>query len=165
MVSSVTGTMCGTIFEPADSSTRGESICGQMVLLPIEGVRHVSVLLACDVAGGRTLAAAMFGMERAEVTPDLADDAMRELLNMVAGQVTRALRLDAALGLPCVTTLAELAKQGGIGIEDGVLLRSTGKVDLRLWIFERASHASSEPEAAAKGGLFRSLLRVISPRS
>jgi len=165
MVSSVTRTMCGTTFEPADPSTRGESLCGQMVLLPLGGVRQVSILLACDVTGGRTLAAAMFGMPPGEITQDLADDAVRELLNMVAGQVSRALSLDSALGLPRATTLAELAQQGGIGIEEGVLLRSTGNVDLRLWIFERASQATPEPEVAGKGGVFRSLLRAVMPRS
>jgi hypothetical protein len=165
MVSSVTGTMCGTTFEPADPSTRGESLCGRMVLLPIEGARQVSILLAFDVSGGRTLAASMFGMASEEITQDLADDAVRELLNMVAGQVSRALGLDSALGLARATTLAELAQHGGFGIEEGVLLRSTGNVDLRLWIFERGSQAGSEREAAPEGGLFRSLLRAIASRS
>ena len=165
MVSSVTGTMCGTTFELADPATRGESLCGRMVLLPIEGARKVTILMAFDVAGGRTLAAAMFGMAPEEITQDVADDAVRELLNMVAGQVSRALGLDSALGLARATTLAELAQHGGIGIEEGVLLRSTGNVDLRLWIFECGSQPSAAPEATTKGGLFRSLLRAIASRS
>ncbi|MBC8133460.1 MAG: chemotaxis protein CheX [Deltaproteobacteria bacterium] len=162
LVSSVTETMCATTFVPSDPLARGESLCGRMILLPMHGERQVNVLLACDGGGRRALAGAFFGMPPNETTEDVAEDAIRELLNMVAGQVSRALGLDLTLGLPRVATLAELGQNGG-QIQDGVLLRSKGRIDLRLWIFEVLPSNVSEQKNVGKAGLFKSLLRVFTP--
>ena len=162
LVSNVTETMCHASFVPAGDSERGESVCGRMALLPIRGARDISIVLSCDQPGARALAAGLFGCPQDEVSPEMIDDAVAELLNMVGGQITSALSLDQALGLPRRTSLAELAGGQGVGIDDSVLLRSDGSVDLKLWIFERA--AAAPPKAAAGSGRWtvRSLIQKLS---
>lgn len=141
LVSSVTETMCATKFSPWDSMARGESLAGKMVLLPLEGPRKINIVLAYDGRGGRALASKLFAMPPDNLSQDLVDDAVHELLNMVAGQVTRCLKIDQRLGLARTTTMAEIAAEGGPETGDSVLLRSEGNADLRLWIFERLDAA------------------------
>jgi len=141
LVSSVTEAMCATKFSPWDSMARGESLAGKMVMLPLEGQRKINIVLAYDSRGGRALASKLFRMPPENLTPDLVDDAVHELLNMVAGQVTRSLKIDQRLGLPRPTNMAEIAAEGGPETADSVLLRSEGNADLRLWIFERVDQA------------------------
>jgi hypothetical protein len=170
LVSKVTDTMCGTSFVPAgDPLARGESLCGTMVLLPLLGERNISIVLACDARAGRALACSLLGSAANQITPDLVDEAVRELLNMIAGQVTAAMHIDQVLGLPRRTTLAEITLEGGLGMDDTVLLSSHGRIDLRLWIFERspppaapAATAGPVPEAKPherRRSWLRSLLR------
>jgi chemotaxis phosphatase CheX-like protein len=145
LVTSVTATMCDVKFNPWDPMARGESLAGKMVLLPLEGERKISIVLAYDVRGGRALASKLFRLAPDQLSSDLIDDAVRELLNMVAGQVSRSLKIDQRLGLPRPTNMAEIAAEGGPGAADSVLLRSEGQADLRLWIFERVEHQVGGP--------------------
>ena len=152
LVSNVTETVPGTRFVPADDSVRGQSICGRMVLLPIQGARDISVVLSCDSAGGQALAAALRGCSRHQLTRQMIDDAIAELLNMVAGQIQTELEIDQPLGLPRTTTLAELS-QGGVGFVDSILLTSDNLGDLKLWVFEKTvpGRASRRGRVAAEG--------------
>jgi hypothetical protein len=150
LVSAVTDAMCAVKFSPWDPMARGESLAGKMVLLPLEGERKISIVLAYDGRGGRALAAKLFACAPDTIAPEMIDDAVRELLNMVAGQVSRCLRIDQRLGLPRPTNMAEIAAEGGPGANDSVLLRSEGNADLRLWIFERVDHAKGEHGAVAR---------------
>jgi len=159
LVSNVTEAMCGAKFAPWDPLARGESLSGRMVLMPLIGPRPIRIALACDGRGSRALAAAMFHCAPAEITPGRIDDAIRELLNVVAGQVQRKLRIDQALGMPRSTTLAEL---GGPGIQDAVLLRSQGDVDIRLWIFEEGDASESRSQAPIRSR-FRTLIKRFVP--
>jgi hypothetical protein len=157
VMSSVTEPMCGTRFEPCDPQARGESVCGRMFVLSFDGAkRDINVLLSCGPADSHLLAASLFGISPEAVPPAAVDAALRNLLNVVAAQLARLLQVDAALGVARRTTLAEVARQGGPGIADGVLLRSTGRIDIRLWIFERLPPAKRGPVA-----LFRSLVKAL----
>ena len=157
VMSSVTEPMCGTRFEPCDPQSRGESVCGRMYALSFDGAkRDISVLLSCGPADSHLLAASLFGISPEAVPPAAIDAALRNLLNIVAAQLAQLLKVDAALGVARRTTLAEVARQGGPGIADGVLLRSTGRIDIRLWIFERLAPAKRGP-----GSLFRSLVKAL----
>lgn len=165
LVSAVTEVMCGATFAPWDPMARGESLSGRMVVLPMEGPRRIHIALACDSRGSRALASSMFGCPPAEVTPRQIDDAIRELLNVVAGQVQRKLKIDQPLGTPRPTNLAEMSEAAGVGIGDAVLLRSQGNVDIRLWIFEQAAAPSVDSAAVASRGMFRSLIKRLVPRA
>jgi chemotaxis phosphatase CheX-like protein len=164
LVSNVTEVVSATRFVPADDSARGQSICGRMVLLPIKGARDISVVLSCDSAGAQALASALCHCSRDQLTREMIDDAIAELLNMVAGQVQAELQIEQSLGLPRPTTLSELSQGGGVAFEDSVLLTSEGMGDLKLWVFERTVPAEGAPPMPGIGKGFRSLFRKLRPR-
>jgi hypothetical protein len=155
LVSFVTEQLCEAVFLPEDPLERGESVCAKMYLLPLVGEPRISVVLGCDRRGSRALARAIFKCDDSALKNDIADDAVRELLNMVASQIRTALVPDHNLGLPRLTSLFEIIETGGLKLDDAVLLRSQGKIDLRVWVFEQS--VPKEPEAPR--GIFRSLLR------
>jgi len=164
LVSSVTKTMCGTSFVPWDTCARGESLAARMVLLPLIGERKIEIALAYDSRGARALAASLFGCAAQETTPDMEQDAVHELLNMVAGQVARLLKVDQAIGLPRATSLAEVSNDGGPVTQDAILLRSEGIADLRMWIYERLP--APIPMPAPRGNIgdrVRMLLKRLGP--
>jgi hypothetical protein len=162
LLSNVTRTMCGTTFSAGDPLTRGESLCGQMVLIPLTGSRSFNVIVSSDTRGSRALGAAFYGCDEKDLTKEMIDDAIGELLNMVAGQISAMLHLDLTLGLPHPTNLAEIVASGGSGIEDALLFHSEGKVDLWLWIFETHPPAPAEVRPPTKRSILRSLLTRIS---
>ncbi len=166
LVSNVTETICGTRFVPAsDDLSRGQSICGRMVMLPIPGDRDISLILSCDATGSQALAAALHNRPAEQLTRAMIDDAISEFLNMVAGQIQRALDIDQQLGLPRPTSLAEMAQMGGVGFDDSILLTSQGLGDLKLWIFEKTAPTADVPTPAKQAGAFRSLFRKIGSRN
>jgi Chemotaxis phosphatase CheX len=164
LVSNVTEVVSSTKFVPADDSARGQSICGRMVLLRIQGARDISVVLSCDSTGAKSLAAALCHCPHEQLTREMIDDAIAELLNMVAGQIQAELHIDQPLGLPRPTTLSELSQGEGVAFEDSVLLTSEGLGDLKLWVFERTVQADGAKPLPATGRGFRSLFRKLLPR-
>jgi hypothetical protein len=157
LVSNVTETLFGIAFEPADENARsGLSICTQMVVLPIHGVRDISVVLSFDTPGGEALTCALRRCPASELTTAAIADAMGELLNMIAGQIQSELEIDQPLGLPRHSSLEELSRTGGVGFEDSILLTSKGLGELNLWVYETAQ--PPEPGIPAPNHcLFRSL--------
>jgi hypothetical protein len=163
LVSNVTETLAGTTFSATVDRDRGHSICGRMVILPIPGARDISVVLCCDSAGGRALAAALRGCPLSQVTRTMIKDGIAELLNMVAGQIQSELQIDQQLGLPRTTSLAELSENGGFSFHDSILLTSDSLGDLKLWVFELVTPTDDgQPRALFKNGV-RSLIRKLLP--
>jgi hypothetical protein len=162
LVSNVTGPMCGKTFASGAAHLRGQSICGRMFLLPIRGKRGITIVLSSDAAGSEALGAAMFGCPPAQLTRPMVDDAIRELLNMVGGQIQKALRIDEPLGLPRSTNLAEVVEGAGVAFSEAALLTSDGVGDLKLWIFEQAPEEMMPPPA--RHGRVRSLFRKLTSR-
>lgn len=163
LVSEVTETMCGAKFIPAQDPQGeypqgGESICGSMVLLPIPGVRDISVVMSSDASGAQALGSALCYCPREQLTKAMIDDAIAELVNMVAGRIKAALEIDQMLGLPRATSLAEISQSAGVDFSDGILLTSQGIADLKLWIFETFVSFGQTPEAE-RGRTNRSLFR------
>jgi hypothetical protein len=77
------------------------------VLLPIPGERAVQVAIAADRVAGMTLGGWVFGCPTSSVDDSIVLDSLRELANIVAGQVKLAMDLDQALGLPRVVESAD----------------------------------------------------------
>ncbi|HET6150881.1 MAG TPA: chemotaxis protein CheX [Polyangia bacterium] len=161
LISNVTAPMCGTTFAPGDPLARGESLCGQMAMIPLKGERNFTVVVSSDTRGSRALGSALFGCADAALTQEMIDDAIAELLNMVAGQISSSLRLNLALGLPHRTTLAEIIASGGDGIADAALFRSQGTIDLWLWVFENHRLVNTNPLRGRS--VLRSLLQKLRP--
>jgi hypothetical protein len=158
LVSHVTETMCGTRFVPGDLLARGESLYLQMVMIPLMGEPNITVVLSSDALGSRALGTAFFGANDEKLTQLMIDDAIAELLNMVAAQIASALACGHTLGLPRRTRLVDIAQGGALDLGGAVLLRSEGAVDLGLWIFETKPAQPEKPPRARKTGLFRALL-------
>jgi hypothetical protein len=131
-------------------------------MIPLRGDPNVTVVVASDSQGSRALGAAFFSRSPTDITQQMADDAISELLNMVAAQISTALGGTHQLGLPATTTLATIAATGGFRLDDAALLHSEGEIDLGLWILESPS-SNAASDAAPTGGL-RSLIRKIGGR-
>ena len=105
LVSGVTETMFGMSFAlapPREHAPWKTEPPWRTVLLPIRGKRHITVAIAADEAGGRVLGSRMFSCDATTVDDSMIDDSLRELANIVAGQVKSVMGLDQALGLPSV---------------------------------------------------------------
>ena len=103
LVSGVTQTMFGMSFRLAasrDVAPWRDDPPWTTVLLPIPGKQPVTIAIAADEAGGRVLGGQMFSCGPESLDPGMVDDSLRELANIVAGQVKSAMGLDQALGLP-----------------------------------------------------------------
>lgn len=105
LVSGVTETIFGMSFSVAASAVTEpwkDDDPWRTVFLPIAGVRPLVVAIAADKAGGQKLCGAMFSCPPTEVDVSMVEDSLRELVNIVAGQIKSVMGLDQALGLPRV---------------------------------------------------------------
>jgi hypothetical protein len=101
LVSRVTETMTGISFSASSARTIDAALLSHTALLTIgEGI--LTVGLGSDENGCSKLGSALFCCAAASVDASMRDDSLRELVNMTAGQIKRALVLDWALGLPKV---------------------------------------------------------------
>jgi hypothetical protein len=103
----------------------------RLTLLPVPGARPWTIAVACSPAAATLLASLMFGCALGSVDARAADDSLRELTNIVAGQMKSVLAPDQALGLPRVEATDELAAE--ISHWRAAQLKK-GDHDLRLWI-------------------------------
>jgi hypothetical protein len=145
LVTNVTQTMCATSFVPGDPLARGESLYLQMAMIQLTGDPDITIVLSSDVRGSRALGAAFYGINDGTLSQQMIDDAITELLNMVAGQICTALQSDHAMGLPKRVRLTDIVRAGVSITDDAALLRSEGAIDLGLWILE-----TKRPPAAAE---------------
>jgi len=142
LVSTVTETMCGISFEPAKEVRQIDPTAWRLAILPINGKRKIQVLLSSDQASGLGLGAALLGFPADQLDPSMVDDSLCELLNMAAGQIKRALRLDDALGLPRIVEGEAGQALFKTARHQGTMLRSRGELDLIIWVTESAKDES-----------------------
>ena len=71
-------------------------------VLPMPGPSPITVAVSSDLAGCKSLAAALFAVETTEVDSSMIMDTVAELANMLAGQLKGTLDLAQNLGLPKV---------------------------------------------------------------
>lgn len=100
LVSDVTRTLLGIQLVPdlASPARRARDPRGAVLVLP--GPRPLTVALAADAPACLTLAGAMFSCRPHQVDASMIDDAIAEMVNIVAGATRAALGLDQPLGLP-----------------------------------------------------------------
>ena len=134
LVSRVTSTMCGITFEPSTEHNPSPDLCFRVATLPIRGKRPLRVSLCSTEPAGKALGAALFQCTASALDQTMVDDALRELLNMAAGQIKGAMALDEALGLPRIVSLEELAAGADGGRPPGLVLRSQGALDVVIWV-------------------------------
>lgn len=136
IVSHVTETMVGLTFKVATGPALQPSLCSRTALLPI-GKGELVVGLSSDDRGCAVIGAALFACAVGSVDKSMMNDSLSELVNMAAGQIKVALRVDQALGLPNI-----LEHNDGPASYDGNLrivhLTAKPGVDLLVWIIEAA---------------------------
>src|SRR5689334_23323591 len=106
LVSGVTETMFKLPFtlEHAEGpgAHREDSTNWRTLGLVLSGRRPLHVAISSDATSGRQLASTMFQCELSEVDPVMVDDALGELVNILAGQLKLVMGLDDDMGLPHV---------------------------------------------------------------
>ncbi len=135
LVSNITRTMFGMSFMLAAQERDGlpwlDAQPWRTLCLPIPGGRPLTVLIATDQQGALALGGAMFSCPPNEVDRAMVDDALGELVNIIAGQIKIALGLDQALGLPRVL-------EGAAGVEGTQAWRSAtlegGSNKVMVWV-------------------------------
>lgn len=100
IVSQVTEPVLGITFNEAREAPLAVGTDWKTAALPIEGGHPITVAVAADDACCRQLGATMFATKAEIVDETMVADALCELVNMTAGLVKSALRIDQALGLP-----------------------------------------------------------------
>lgn len=91
----------------------------------------MTVAIGADEPGCFALASGLLQMAPSELDPSMVEDSLRELVNMVAGHIKRAMALDLALGLPEIVPFADIEKRMNGGQRVAV---STGRVSMTVWI-------------------------------
>jgi hypothetical protein len=102
IVSQVTQVMLGLTFAPVSDAVNAIGASWKTAALPIHGGRPLTVAVSADEASGQALGAKMFGAAPHEVDGTMVADALCELVNMTAGLLKSALKIDQALGLPAI---------------------------------------------------------------
>ena len=140
LVSNVTKTMMGLSFNATELAIHAEeersfNAAWRTAMLPIPGVRPITIALSSDRASCAALCAAMFSCAETAGDESMMDDSLNELLTMTAGQIKGALNLDQALGLPKIVRDPELQRIGAEGHWKAVPLHA-GSLELVVWLAE-----------------------------
>jgi CheY-specific phosphatase CheX len=98
MVNSVTTTMMNVKFALVPQTQLIAPF--RRAVLPIPGLQKIAVVVTGDEPSCAKLGARLFMVTPAEVDVSMMEDTLRELANITAGQVKRAMAIDSALGLP-----------------------------------------------------------------
>lgn len=140
MVNSVTTTMMNVKFALVSPQPQPSNLqVFRRAVLPIPGSVPVAVMVAGDESSCQKLGARLFSMTAANVDVTMMEDTLRELANITAGQVKRAMAIDAALGLPKILTAAEPWDTSAAGQQLIVLRADTEDIHLEVQIAAQAA--------------------------
>lgn len=123
MVNSVTTSMMNVKFALAPDTFQVAPF--RRAVLPIPGSVPLAVVVTGDESSCQKLGARLFSMALKDVDVGMMEDTLRELANITAGQVKRAMSIDAALGLPRIIKGAE-PWTTSIGGQRLIVLRADG---------------------------------------
>jgi hypothetical protein len=122
---------CGLSFNPAGD----EAISAKpwrTAALPIKGGQPMTVAIGADEPACFAMASGLLQMAPAELDPGMVEDSLREILNMVAGHIKRAMAIDLALGLPEIVPFSEVERRMKAGGQKVAV--TTGRVHLTVWV-------------------------------
>ena len=131
LVSKVMQASCGLLFNPAGEDAISKRPW-RTAALPIKGGHPMTVAIGSDEPGCFALASGLLQMDRSELDSSMVEDSLRELVNMVAGHIKRAMAIDLALGLPEIVPFADIERRMNGGGQRVAV--STGRVNLTVWI-------------------------------
>lgn len=106
MVNSVTTTMMNVKFALVAEPRIIQPF--RRAVLPIKApATQLAVVVTGDEPSCKMLGARLFSMAPGDIDVSMMEDTLRELANITAGQVKRAMAIDCALGLPRIIVGAE----------------------------------------------------------
>jgi CheY-specific phosphatase CheX len=135
LVSKVMATSCGINFLPFKEGVSAP-VPWRAASLPINGGIPVAVGITSDERGCLALASGLLQMPASDLDTSMVEDSLRELVNMLAGQVKRAMSLDLALGLPEIVPPTDVARRIDGGQSRSIVVTS-GSVALMCWVTGR----------------------------
>lgn len=120
---------------------RLQGLAWRTAVLPIAGSHPLTVALSSDEPGCLALGAALFACAQTAVDLEMIDDTLRELVNMIGGQVRSAIAKDHSLGLARIDD-GDQSNGGGNGHGHGPGETRYECVVLRAGTFELAVQVS-----------------------
>lgn len=145
LVSDVTNSMFGKSFglahdvaEPA--IVEDSSPAWRTMFLPLKGSQELLVAIASDEPSGKELCGAMFGCSLDEADGSMVDDALGELVNILAGQLKTCMGIDHKLGLPSTLQTApawvhrHFAEKGQSANWRTAWLRDKTGSEVKIWV-------------------------------
>jgi Chemotaxis phosphatase CheX len=116
---------------------RLHQLAWRTAVLPIDGNRPLTVGLSADQRGCLALSAALFACEKESVDQEMIDDTLRELVNMIGGQVRTAIAKDHALGLARIDDSFDFGRDqtSGLPLRECIVLRA-GSFELAVHVTE-----------------------------
>ena len=124
--------------EGAPLPERLRALSWRTAVLPIGGSRPLTVVLSSNEQGCLSLGAALFACDTGAVDQEMIDDTLRELVNMIGGQVRSAIAKDESLGLARIDTSFDYAGERPLDTllrHECVLLRA-GSFELAVQVSE-----------------------------
>jgi len=114
---------------------RLQGLAWRTAVLPIAGSQPLTVALSSDERGCLALSAALFACAQTAVDQEMIDDTLRELVNMIGGQVRSAIAKDHSLGLAQIDTSAEQSN-GHDGTQHQCVVLRAGSFELAVQVSE-----------------------------
>jgi hypothetical protein len=133
LMTRVVETSCGLRFLPGGDEIAADLVPWRTAVLPILGGRAITVAISSDEKGCVTLASGLLQMTPAELDTGMVEDSLRELANMIAGQVKCAMDLDQALGLPKILSSDELENHRREGFHRVTVASENTRLVLWIW--------------------------------
>ena len=128
MVNSITTTMMNVRFVLANTPQNIDPF--RRAVLPITGAMPVAVVVTGDEPSCQKLGSRLFSVGLKDVDISMMEDTLRELANITAGQVKRAMSIDSALGLPRIVIGS--APWGGPGSGQQLIVLRADVDDIHL---------------------------------
>ena len=100
--SQVTGMMMGLSFTVTHEFRPPSLTQRRTATIALSGGRSLRIALSANDEGCAKLGSAMFAVHPTDVDGSMKNDSLGELLNMISGQLQRAMSIDSALGLPAL---------------------------------------------------------------
>ena len=132
MVNSVTTTMMNVKFALVPRTQL--MVPFRRAVLPIPGKVKLAVVVTGDQASCQKLGARLFSVTPQDVDISMMEDTLRELANITAGQVKRAMSIDAALGLPRIVVGTDAWGDPGHGQQLIVLRADCDDIHLEVQV-------------------------------
>jgi CheY-specific phosphatase CheX len=122
---------CGLNFKPTGVSYKAITPW-RAVALQIHGGGTRTVAIGGDEAACMAIASGLLQRPEKELDTRMVEDSLRELLNMVAGHIKRAMAIDVALGLPELVSLSDIEQRMAGGGQKAAVINE--RKTLTIWL-------------------------------